>query len=318
MFQTDLIRYLQLWDNELITQFLSFISLLGTTPAVLIFILGITFAIDFKRGLVLINIIAWTAILTVFLKEQINYPRPIDVDSSLKTVYFESNTESYVNLLPADFFSLFSDEVLQKTRSDEFERFGFPSGHVSIQFSLWFSLFFLFRKRWIKTFGISMILLTMLSRLYLGHHFLGDVLGGVLLGGIVSFLMIYLIRRSGYLTVISHHIYSLSMLWLPIVLIPFAVYLPVWILSSLIGINLAAALIILQKNFPVFHVIAWKRILAAFISLFFIFSVIYLGKMLDFVENSFLDLLLSSLMNFAIILAAIYVNSRLYLIRFRF
>ena len=33
MFQTDLIHYLQLADSEILTYFMSFISLLGTTPA---------------------------------------------------------------------------------------------------------------------------------------------------------------------------------------------------------------------------------------------------------------------------------------------
>ena len=252
------------------------------------------------------------------IKQQIDYPRPIDVDSSIKTVYLKSNGKNFKEILPSSFFSLIPAKILNETRNDDFHHFGFPSGHVSIQFALWFTLFFLFRKKWIKRVGIFMILMTMISRMYLGHHFLGDILGGALLGIMVSLAILFLVQRSAYLTELAHQYYSLSILWLPIVLIPFANYLPVWILSSLIGLNLATAIIILQKNFPVFHIIAWKRVVAAFISLLFIITVFYMGKQLIYSENGFLNLLISSLLNFAIILGVIILNSRLYLIRFRF
>ncbi|MBD98245.1 MAG: hypothetical protein CMO34_00225 [Verrucomicrobia bacterium] len=318
MFQTDFIHFLQSFDYAWLKALMSFISFLGTTPVILVVVLGITFAIDFKRGLVLINVIAWTSLLTVLLKEQIDFPRPMDVDNELTTNYYEVGDQQLRSMEPSSFFEGFSKELLEITRNDEFERWGFPSGHTSLQMAFWMTLFFLFRKQWIKKMGIALVFLTILSRIYLGHHFLADTIGGLILGLIVVLGLTTLVRSSGYLTALSHQQKSLSILWLPATLIPFTGHLSVWVLSSLIGINLAALLIILQKNFPVFHVITWKRILAACIFLLLLISSIYWVKLANLFGNDFANLSASSLIIFAIALVATYLNNQLHLIRFRF
>jgi len=318
MFQTDFIHFLQSFDYPWLKAFLAFISFLGTTPVILVVVLGITFAIDFKRGLVLINVIAWTSLLTVLLKEQIDFPRPMDVDNELIISYFEVSDQQLKPMEPTSFFQSFSNELLEITRNDEFERWGFPSGHTSIQMAFWMCLFFLFKKQWIKKMGITLVLLTILSRMYLGHHFLADTIGGLFLGYFVTIGLIALVKGSGYLTALSHQQKSLSILWLPAILIPFAGQLSIWVLSSLIGLNLAALLIILQKNFPVFHVITWKRVLAACIFLLLLISSIYWVKLAELFGNDFANLTVSSLVIFAMAMAATYLNNRLHLIRFRF
>lgn len=318
MFQTDLIHFLQSFDYAWLKVFMAFISFLGTTPVILFVVLGITFAVDFKRGLVLINVIAWASLLTVLLKEQIDFPRPMDVDNELTSKYYEVGDQQLKPMEPTGFFQGFSEELLDITRNDEFVRWGFPSGHTSIQMAFWMTLFFLFKKQWIKKMGILLVLLTILSRIYLGHHYLADTLGGLLLGFLVAYGLIKLVSTSGYLTALSHQQKSLSLLWLPAFLIPFAGHLSIWVLSSVIGINLAALLIILQKNFPVFHVITWKRITAGLIFLLLLISSIYWVKLTDFFGNDFGNLMVSSLLIFVIAMVATYLNNRLHLIRFRF
>lgn len=318
MFNTDIILQLQQFDYPIIHWFMVLISALGTSAVVLPFIMIITFGVDFKKGLILLNVVAWTTILTFILKDQINFPRPVDVDSRVNTVYFEKTKQDLSEVQPRDFLESFSSEVLDKTRNDEWVRHGFPSGHASVQVALWLSLYFLFRRRKVLYAGIFMVVSTFISRLYLAHHFLGDVIGGVLLGAIVASLLLLLVQKSGYLTAISHQFKSLSILWIPIFLVPFVFYTPIWVLGGLIGLNSSAALIILQRNFPVFHVITWKRISTALVTLLLVLGAYFLTDLIDQINRAGIELIVIILLNFLVIWGSIQICNRLNLIRFRF
>lgn len=318
MFNTDLIHFLQQFDSPILFWFMALISILGTIPVILTIVLGITFGIDFKKGLVLTNIIAWTALSSFVLKQQIDFPRPMDVDATVKDKYFESSNSDLSAIQPTAFFESFSNELLEQTRNDEWDNYGFPSGHAAIQVALWMSLVFLFKKRWIAKVGATIVFLTLISRMYLGHHFLGDVLGGAILGLLISTLLIMLVKRSNYLSEISYQFSSFAILWAPAFLIPFAHYVPLWILGSMVGLNVSAILIILQKNFPVFHVILWKRVLSALIALLFILCSVYLNMSIDYTASAFLELLIVSVINFLLIIGAVAISNHFHLIRFRF
>jgi hypothetical protein len=60
--------------------------------------------------------------------------------------------------------------------------FGFPSGHAQNAASIWGLLMFSIKKRWRQILTLAGILLIGLSRLFLGVHFLHDVLAGWLIG----------------------------------------------------------------------------------------------------------------------------------------
>ena len=318
MFNTEIIHILQQFDHPLIHWFMVVISALGTTAVVLPFIMIVTFGVDFKKGLVLLNIVAWTAILTFILKDQINFPRPVDVDAKVNTVYFEQSTTDLAHHQPEAFLEIFSTEILDITRNDELERHGFPSGHMSVQVALWLSLFFLFRRRRILYAGLFMVVSTFFSRLYLAHHFLGDVVGGLVLGLLVASMLLLLVRKTGYLTAISHQFKSLSILWIPIFIVPFVFYTPIWVLGSLIGLNISATLIILQRNFPVFHVITWKRISTALVTLALVFAAYFLVDLIDQINRAGIELIVIVLLNFLVVWGSIQICNRLNLIRFRF
>jgi membrane-associated phospholipid phosphatase len=63
--------------------------------------------------------------------------------------------------------------------------FGLPSGHAQIAATVWGWLAVEVRKRWFRIAALVIILLIGLSRIYLGVHFLSDVLLGWILGGLL-------------------------------------------------------------------------------------------------------------------------------------
>jgi len=63
--------------------------------------------------------------------------------------------------------------------------FGLPSGHAQIAASVWGWLAVELRKRWVSIVAIVLIFLIGISRIYLGVHFLTDVLLGWMLGGLL-------------------------------------------------------------------------------------------------------------------------------------
>ncbi|MBE3582752.1 MAG: phosphatase PAP2 family protein [Limnochordaceae bacterium] len=65
---------------------------------------------------------------------------------------------------------------------------GFPSGHAQGAITLWGYLATQHRRLW--PWAIALILLISLSRLYLGAHYLGDVIGGLAIGGILLLLFL--------------------------------------------------------------------------------------------------------------------------------
>ena len=73
---------------------------------------------------------------------------------------------------------------------DSAEIFGFPSGHVATTTAFLLGLAWLFRWRWAWVATIVWIPLMALSRIYLGRHFVGDVLGGVAVGTIAAAIAI--------------------------------------------------------------------------------------------------------------------------------
>ena len=72
-------------------------------------------------------------------------------------------------------------------------RFGFPSCHASNSFGLAFFLIFLFRKRWLSLFICCWAIVNCYTRIYLGLHYPGDLLVGMLIGACGAALMYWLL-----------------------------------------------------------------------------------------------------------------------------
>ena len=89
-----------------------------------------------------------------FLKIIFHSPRPYWVDTRVKAISLESS-------------------------------FGIPSGHAMDAASIWGSIAASVKRRWATWLALILIFLIGLSRIYLGVHFIHDVIGGWLAGGLL-------------------------------------------------------------------------------------------------------------------------------------
>ncbi|MDC1451601.1 phosphatase PAP2 family protein [Vicingaceae bacterium] len=310
-------HFLQQFDYKWLKLFLEFISALGTLPFVVIFIFGITFILNFRKGVVLVNIAVWTILLTVVAKHAADFPRPIDTDTTLMSNDYNKVNHQLKSLLPSNFTGVLDSEILSVIRNDDQLNYGFPSCHASLQTALWLGMFFLFRKKWILTVGISLILLTIFSRLYLAHHFLADVLGGLTLGMIVLGLLGIVIIRSNFFKQLSPDFKSLNILWMPLLAIPFINHLPVWVLGILLSLNLTATFVILHGSTLIFSKNTVKRILTGCIIITLLFATYYLIGDLKTIQNIYLRLLTIATIGFLLFRGSILLLKRVKFLQYK-
>jgi membrane-associated phospholipid phosphatase len=139
------------------------ISFLGTEEFYVLLIPLIFWCVDpgagFKTGLILL----FTSGINTPLKILFHQPRPYWIDLRVQAVTPESS-------------------------------FGVPSGHSQISASIWGFLASNTRRSWLFILYYAAILLIGISRIYLGVHFLSDVIAGWALGGAVLILFIRLER----------------------------------------------------------------------------------------------------------------------------
>lgn len=161
LFDTQVNHFLQSFQTPFITVLMLVVSLFGSQPFLMLAAGFIFFRVGWKKEFVFAQMILWSFIVTDFLKELLYLPRPLQVDPSLL---------SFNEYLPRFLFESVADNP------------GFPSGHVCSTVVFWGAVRLRFPGRFQKIVGITLTVLMPLSRMYLGRHFLGDVIGGFLLG----------------------------------------------------------------------------------------------------------------------------------------
>lgn len=73
--------------------------------------------------------------------------------------------------------------------------YGFPSGHVQTAVVLYGTLFLHVRIPWVRVLTAFLILFMPIARMYAGLHFLGDTLGGFVLGLLILFGLEFLFAK---------------------------------------------------------------------------------------------------------------------------
>ncbi|WP_410507197.1 phosphatase PAP2 family protein [Methanosarcina hadiensis] len=198
MFQTEPILYLQSLGTEWFTFLMVMITSMGSAAFFAGIVITASFGIDFKKGFLLFQLLLWTALSTETLKALIAFPRPDFVDS--RVLNLESGIE---NISPfngneeSGFFKLPDRAILEAFRLQKVfldSPFGFPSGHVALTTALWGGASHVFNSRLISRMAPMVVLLMAFSRMYLGRHFLGDVLGGFVLGLVLLSAFTYFLK----------------------------------------------------------------------------------------------------------------------------
>ncbi len=185
LFDVSFIQWLQQFSSPVLDRFFLMVTDIGSHYAYMAIIPFIYWAVDRQVGRRLAGLFLTSMWLNGLLKEYLVMPRP--------------------------------DATAVRVLADEPSP-GFPSGHAQGAMTLWGYLAVALRRRWLTWLAVVIIALVSLSRLYLGVHFPGDVLGGLGIAAVllVLFALLYQLDLGAML--------SVRMRMLLIFLIPLLLY----------------------------------------------------------------------------------------------
>lgn len=152
MFDVGFIQWLQTFSSPFLDEFFRLFTHLGSHYAYMAIIPFVYWAVDRQIGARLGGVFLASMWLNGLVKEYLIMPRP--------------------------------DPELVRVLADEPSP-GFPSGHAQGAMTLWGYLAIALRRRWFTRLAVLLIVLLPLSRLYLGVHFPGDIVGGLILGALL-------------------------------------------------------------------------------------------------------------------------------------
>ena len=161
--------------HKLACKFLNYLSYIisefGSGIAIFGILIIIYYLVDKKKARMIGLIVGPSMLVNNILKGIIAAKRP-----------FEFEGKSYLRKFSSD-------------KMDGATGSSFPSGHAQVSSAFYTNLFINFKKIWIRIVSIVLIILIALSRLYLGVHFPGDVLIGLILGIGLTILLHFLYTK---------------------------------------------------------------------------------------------------------------------------
>ena len=200
MFQTEPLIYLQSLGTPWFTFLMIMISTMWSSAFLVAIIVIAIFGVDFKKGFLLFQLLLWTGLVTEILKILIAFPRPDFVDNRVFNLESGTkNTSPFSGNEPKGIFALPDKQVIKAFRLQEaftLSPFGFPSGHVALTTALWGGTATVFNNRIIRILTPFVIVVMAFSRVYLGRHFIEDVLGGAIVGLIFLVFFTHFLKSS--------------------------------------------------------------------------------------------------------------------------
>ena len=280
MFQVDPILWLQAFESPFFTWFMYLVSSLGYSIVYGVLIAIIAFGINLRKGLAIFMIMVIGGIMTDGMKRGLQFPRPSDIDVRVNKPGYMPGQKLVNDGGATDFWSLPTPEAMEAAKRQTDWSYGFPSGHVSAAVAFMFGLFFFYRKKGLLVFAICWTILMCLSRMYLGRHFLADVIGGVFVGllaiGIASLLLRHL-NVGGYKRLNKNAFIRIASFIVPlVVLVPFIELLDADNVGRLFGLAVAYYMISSVMGHYSDGGTIWKRIFRILLSfaLFFPFELL--------------------------------------------
>jgi len=162
MFSEGITLWLQQFSTPILDKFFLMVTYLGSVQAYMLLLLVVYWCYNRRIGRGVILAFVGTAWLNCVLKDFMGLGRP-SADIVQVMAYEWSN--------------------------------GFPSGHMQFATTVWGYLALHIKNRTFRVAAVLVVLMIGLSRLYLGVHFPGDVLGGFLLGLMVLAIVIFWERK---------------------------------------------------------------------------------------------------------------------------
>jgi membrane-associated phospholipid phosphatase len=287
---------------------MEYVSLMGTIYFLLVTVLVLIGGVNFRKGFLILNMLGWAALIIIGAKQYVDYPRPIAVDATLDSFGREKTEVDLSSLQPKGFFEGFSNDLLDRIRASDVARHGFPSGHVMIITSVWLGMALLFRRRWLMILSISLVLFTFISRLYLGVHYLGDVLGGLTLGLLFTFGFAKLTQILDLKKVLRLNVRSISFFVAPVILVLLYSMAPSFQVGALLGLNLGLLLILKIWGEPTLNGSIGHRLSNTFLLVILYFAMFFLARNLELEKVGLISIVVYTVLNFAVLIVAFYIG----------
>jgi len=180
-FELEIIHWLQSFSSPFLDALFSFFTMFGE-ELVIIAVLGLIYwSIDKKVGERLG--------ITVFIS--------LGLNSVLKLIFMR----------PRPFMV---DDTIVNLRPETSGGYSMPSGHAQSASTVFFGAYQFLRKNFILIMAIIITILVSLSRMYLGVHYLTDVLVGSLLGILITYYLYKWLSKKEDLTFVYNIILYLS------------------------------------------------------------------------------------------------------------
>ena len=164
------IRILQLFEQmrtESLTLFMTTITMMAESLFLVAILAGLYWCVDKVKSKRLAWFILFNCVGNGVIKNLIQMPRPFDLG------------------------------VVKPLRIETATSFSFPSGHTQMATSFWSGAALILRTKSMYMMGSCIILLTAISRLYLGVHWPMDVLGAIFFGVIFTIIANKLLGEKG-------------------------------------------------------------------------------------------------------------------------